>query len=298
MKKLGFVFLIILAGPLVAQELQLAEEHFPQTADFGKPFQAQFVLSHAPGAKVEINPESLSKEFPVTAQTKEDSSPATTVYDLTVLPLTLNASTFTITFDLLGGNEPEQLKKEYPITVKEVSIFKDKKFREIRDPHLPWSWLTWLLIFALLAALLYAFYKWQNRAQKTAQNKLAVLQDTRPAHEIAFSQINALIDSGLWENKQYKVFYLTLSDILREYLWRRFALDVSADTSVELLRRAKKTAQLEPLLPKLRAFLTTGDLVKFAKAVPSEQERNQNILDLEEIVKQTTPKPAPQEVTK
>lgn len=293
MKKISLLFLLVFTLPLGAQTLQLAEEHFPQEADFGKPFQAQFVLSHEPGAKVRLDPESLPKEFPVTAQTQEQTSPATTVYSLTVLPLTLKASTFTVTFEV-PDSEMAPLKKEYPITVKEVQFFKDKKLREIRGPHVPLSWLMWLLIFALLAALLYAFYKWQHRNQDAAHTKLSVLQDTRPAHEIALSQINALIDSGLWENKQYKVFYLTLSDILREYLWRRFALDVSADTSVELLRRAKKMPQLEPLLPKLRDFLTTGDLVKFAKAVPSEQERNQTILDLESIVKQTTPKPAPE----
>lgn len=297
MKKWIVLFLLLLPISVVGQEIQLAEEHVPQKADFGKPFEARFVLSHPPAAKTEINTDSLSDQFPITAQTKEDTSPATTVYTLTALPLTLNVSTFTITFDLLDGDKTvSHLAKEYPITVKEVQFFKDKNLREIRNPALPFSWLTWLLILLALAVLFYTLYWWRRRIeQQSGSQKMALEKDNRPAHVIALSQINALIDSGLWESKQYKVFYLTLSDILREYLLRRFTLDTSADTSAELLRRAKTRPELEPLLPQLRTFLAQGDLVKFAKAVPTEQERNKNILDLEEIVKQTTPKPSPNE---
>ena len=86
---------------------------------------------------------------------------------------------------------------------------------------------------------------------------LSTLQDNRPAHVIALSQLDALIDSGLWENKQYKVFYITLTDILRTYLQRAFGLDVSADTSAELLRRIKTQPQLSTYVQSLRAFLAS-----------------------------------------
>ena len=129
--------------------------------------------------------------------------------------------------------------------------------------------------------------------QKDGSDTLSAPVDNRPAHVIALAKIDALVDSGLWENKQYKVFYITLSDILREYLQRAFGLDVSADTSAELLRRIKTVQPLVPLSQALRSFLSSGDLVKFAKVVPSEQTRNQDVTALREIITQTTPKPVP-----
>ena len=102
--------------------------------------------------------------------------------------------------------------------------------------------------------------------------------------------MDALLDSGLWENRQYKVFYITLSDILREYLWRQFGVDASADTSAELLRRVKNMTQMAPFMYQLRDFLSSGDLVKFAKAVPSEQVRDKDVKILREIIIETAPK--------
>ena len=115
-------------------------------------------------------------------------------------------------------------------------------------------------------------------------------EDTRPGNVIALSKIDALLDSGLWENQQYKLFYITLSDILREYLWRQFHIDASADTSAELLRRVKAMPQMAPLMYQLREFLSSGDLVKFAKAVPSEQIRDKDVKILREIIVETAPK--------
>ena len=107
---------------------------------------------------------------------------------------------------------------------------------------------------------------------------------------IALSKIDALLNSGLWEKEEYKLFYISLSDILREYLWRQFKIDASADTSAELLRRVKNMPQMAPFLYQLRDFLSSGDLVKFAKAVPNEQIRNKDIQILREIIVETSPK--------
>ena len=99
-----------------------------------------------------------------------------------------------------------------------------------------------------------------------------------------------MLDSGLWENQQYKLFYITLSDILREYLWRQFHIDASADTTAELLRRVKNMPQMSSLMYQLRDFLSSGDLVKFAKAIPSEQIRDKDVKLLREIIVETAPK--------
>lgn len=48
--------------------------------------------------------------------------------------------------------------------------------------------------------------------------------------------------------------------------------------------------QMAPFMYQLRDFLSSGDLVKFAKAVPSEQIRDKDVKILREIIIETAPK--------
>ena len=47
---------------------------------------------------------------------------------------------------------------------------------------------------------------------------------------------------------------------------------------------------MAPLMYQLRDFLSSGDLVKFAKAVPSQQIRDKDVQLLREIIIETSPK--------
>lgn len=283
------LFFLFTTSCLPAQELHLVEQNAPQQVPFAQPFALQFALAHTPNYQVDIDESSLSKDFEVSQLSVQQNSPGTTTYDLTVFPFTLGKSTFTVTFQLLqDGKALLQLPATAVVNITRAQTYADQNLREIRNPSIPAGWFWWVLGALLTAALCYVLYWWRKQLHEGPLS-LAATQDSRPCQEIAFSKIDALLGSGLWENSQYKLFYITLSDILREYLWRRFHLDTSADTSAELLRRAKNTPQLSPLLYPLRDFLNSGDLVKFAKAVPSEEVRNKDIQILREIVTQTTP---------
>ena len=197
------------------------------------------------------------------------------------------------------GEKSVKLTKEIPLTVEKVQVFNDDKFRDIRMPKAPFNWLLWLILL-LAVMLIVGSIIYANRAKLAAGkwSRSAQITDNRPADEIALSQIDALISSGIWEKQQYKVFYLSMSDILREYILRMFSIDVSADTSAELLRRLKSLPQFAPLLTAMRTLLASGDLVKFARAVPSLQIRDRDIVLLRELIKQTAPKTTPQEQEK
>lgn len=293
MKKFFFPFLLVcLLTPLAAQELSLIEKQVPKRITFARPFALQYDFSHTPGYRVELDEASLSPDFEIKDRAERQNSPGTVTFDFTVLPFALGKSTFTATFVLTqNGKTAAKAEDETFITVTPAKTFDDKNFREIRPPQIPAGWLTWLL--AALAALALAGVLW-FWYKKTQEKSLAVLQqqaeDNRPSDEIALSKIDALLNSGLWEQRHYKLFYITLSDILREYLWRQFKIDASADTSAELLRRVKNMPAMAPLLYALRSFLSSGDLVKFAKAVPEEAVRNKDIQLLRKIIRETSPK--------
>lgn len=291
MKKTILFSLFLFASAFVgAQEINVVEKRAPETVPFAQPFALQFVLSHTPGYEVTVEEASLSKDFEITQMNAVKNSPGTLTYDFTALPFVLGKATFTVTFNLTQNEKPfASAKEEVFINITRAKTFSDQNLREIRPPHIPSGWLTWLLAALAAGALIYVLRYWWKRTQEQARS-ITDVQDTRPGNIIALSKIDALLDSGLWENQQYKVFYITLSDILREYLWRQFHIDASADTSAELLRRVKNMPQMAPLMYQLRDFLSSGDLVKFAKAVPSEQIRDKDVTLLREIITETAPK--------
>lgn len=293
MKKIfGGICFFLMASVVSAQELSVLKTNAPESVPFAQPFEAQIVLSHPRGTTLTLDKESVPLAFSVQNVRLQPVGVDSTQADLTVWPFTLDKSTFTVSFSLAG--QPDlSVQAELPLTVTPVKVFNDNKLREIRPPHRVFDWAIWLCILLALIALVCLLIFWWRRMQKEQNKLLTTPPDNRPPHVIALSQIDGLINSGLWENKQYKVFYITLSDILRTYLERAFHLDVSADTSAELLRRLKTVPDLAPLLQEVRQFLASGDLVKFARVVPSEQTRNRDITLLRGVIEKTAPKPAP-----
>ena len=291
MKKYFLLFICLLIYPISwAQEITATPVQTPQKEPFAKPFDIQYQVTHSPGYEVTLDETSLSKDFEITQSGFTNQTPQTGVYDFTVVPFTLGKSTFTVTFLLTqNGQTVAQSAQALPLEITPVKTFADKKLREVRPARVPPSWLKWFFWLFLLMALIYLIYYWRRKSY-TQRLIVRIQEDNRPNDEIALSKIDALLNSGLWERKAYKLFYITLCDILREYLWRQFQTDTSADTSAELLRRVRHIPAMQPLLMPLKDFLNSGDLVKFAKAEPEESIRNKDIQILREIVRETFPK--------
>ncbi|WP_428074157.1 hypothetical protein [Candidatus Avelusimicrobium luingense] len=292
MKKIGALLIFITTFTLGnAQEIAVQQVQAPAQIPFAQPFDLSYRLSYTPDYEISLDKDTLPEDFEITQSAFTPNGSGSGVYTISAIPFALNQSTFTVTFLLTkNGKTAAKTTHDQPITVTPVKIFNDKKLREIRAAYIPIGWLAWLIAFLVTVAIIYALYCWAN-SRKQNRLKVAAQEDTRPCDEIALSKIDALLNSGLWERKAYKLFYISLSDILREYLWRQLHIDTSADTSAELLLRAKKSPALQPLLPPLKDFLASGDLVKFAKAEPEETTRNKDVQILREIIQQTTPKP-------
>ncbi len=273
-----------------AQELSVIKTDAPQEVAFAQPFTAQFVLAHPRGQTLTWDKESVPPEFTVKHVEFQPVGLDSTQATVTVFPFTLNKSTFTVAFSL-AENPEYTAQAQAPVNVSPVKVFEDNELREIRSPRRVIDWGTWLCILLALAALVCLLIWGWRKWHRGKSNLFTAPADNRPAHVIALSQIDALLDSGLWENKQYKIFYITLTDILRTYLQRSCGLDVSADTSAELLRRFKEIPDLATHLQQIRLFLSSGDLVKFAKQIPTEDTRNRDITLLRTFIQATTPKP-------
>ena len=299
MKKL---FLFILFGcmslnGLSAQEIALTGQHIPPQGSFAQPFQTRFEISHTPGYQVVLDKENLPKDFALTQEKEENLSPGTLAYELTFLPFTLGPSSFTAVGFLLQDGDGQTVNQtssgDVTVKIEPVQLFKDNKMRDIRPPYIPSSWLGWLMVLAALLTLIILIVHILRRVKHHAEQVSVLKLDRRPAHVIALSKINLLLQSGLWEAQEYKLFYIELGEILREYLWRRFNLDVSADTSAELLRHIRTVPDLTSLYAELRDYLKSADLVKFAKYVPDENTMHKDVGIVQKTIQQTIQAPVP-----
>ncbi len=298
MKRLFILFILffLYAGNLIAQQIDLAAQQIPAQAQFAQPFDVHFEITHTPGYTVKLDQQTLPEGFSLDKDTQQISSPNTVTYEATFFPFTLGVSTFTAVNFLLQDSNGETVAQAasdpVQIQVSPVKLFKDKNMRDIRPPYIPSGWMWWLLAVILLALAVYFIRRIRRKSIPVYAMK--EVPDLRPADVIALDKIQQLLQSGLWEKEQYKLFYSELGNILREYLWRRFRLDVSSDTSAELLRRVRTLPQLTALQVQLRAFLNSADLVKFAKVIPNEATMQQDISHIRTVVETTSPRPAMQ----
>ncbi|MCB4757179.1 MAG: BatD family protein [Elusimicrobia bacterium] len=153
-------------------------------------------------------------------------------------------------------------------------------------------WL-WILIGVLigLGAGFFAL-KWIQKRKKEA---LEAAGPPKPPEEIAWDALNQLEFSGLLTDGNIKEFYIRLSQILRQYLENRYKVLALERTTTELLAEFRRLNLALDLTSLLRLTLETGDLVKFAKYAPEDQEIEEDLNRVKQIITVTTPQAAPEQ---
>jgi hypothetical protein len=172
---------------------------------------------------------------------------------------------------------------EHEITTDEITIKvnsllqKDQKeltLNPIKGPvGLPAGFVSLsTILVALAAAALTAggvfFLLKRSRAAKRQYGEPAL-----PPHELAYRQLQEILDENLIERGELKLFFSKLSDVLRSYMENRFAIRAPRRTTEEFLadisRDALFFAEHKVLLVE---FLQNCDLVKFAEHFPPQKE--------------------------
>lgn len=167
----------------------------------------------------------------------------------------------------------------------------------IKDPiNIPYGWedfkhiVYWLVGILLLIAIIYFILsKLKNR-----KGEVKIEAPKIPAHIIALGELESLRTKNLWQNNQIKAYYSELSDILRTYIENRYHILAMESTTHEIDRDLKKV--LDKVDRKtLNEFLTTADLVKFAKANPETVDSEQYMNMVRDFVLKTKLEEKPKE---
>jgi hypothetical protein len=108
----------------------------------------------------------------------------------------------------------------------------------------------------------------------------------RPAHEIAFEELQRIEESGLLSEGKFKEYYTHISETIRKYVGSRYAFNAMDLTSAELIYNLQKR-NVGPAVVRLRDLLGECDLVKFAKFVPPYDEMELAIERARDLVRST-----------
>ena len=171
-----------------------------------------------------------------------------------------------------------------PLQVTSVAVDTTKAIYDIKQPlAVRYSVLDWLrdhwpwVVFSLLGVLLIAgllYYLWQKRKNKPV---VAVVKPLVPADVTALNKLVALRDKKLWQQEEVKQYHIELTDILREYLEKRYHVKALEQTSEEIFAGLRHMEITDQNRNKLRQILMLADLVKFAKGKPLNSENEQSI---------------------
>lgn len=186
-----------------------------------------------------------------------------------------------------GGIKTEPLA----VLVSAPKIDLEGEIKAIKPPiETPLTWKEMLpyiiggiIALLLLVLLLYLIRKYINRHQI----ETAPPPPPRPPHEVALEKLTNLDQQKYWQQGQVKLYYSELTDIVREYIEKRYGIQALEMTTDEILAEFKGANVRKSLLKKLEDMLILSDFVKFAKSKPSIDEHSKHLNGANEFVRRT-----------
>ena len=183
--------------------------------------------------------------------------------------------------------EPMALNVIQPFEVDSALAITDIKDIE-KAPIWWWGIIRWILLAIgclLLAVGCYYLWRWYQKNRKEEEEPIDP-ELLRPADEVALEKLDAIKAQKIWKDGKVKEYQTDLTDVVREYIGRRFDVHSTEKTSDETLREMKPLIDKE-LFGRLKSMLQLADLVKFAKWHTTPDENEQGLMTAYDFVNST-----------
>ncbi|MGM9838002.1 MAG: hypothetical protein ACI30A_05890 [Paludibacteraceae bacterium] len=156
-----------------------------------------------------------------------------------------------------------------------------------------WGIFRWVLLTLLIIGLTVAGYYLVRYIRKhrkgTTEEEIQV--PLRPAEEVALEKLDEIKAEKIWQAGKVKEYHTALTDVIREYISRRYAVSSTEKTSDETLRELKPLiSEQKELFERLKKMLQLADLVKFAKWTTTPDENETALRTAYDFVQETAPK--------
>lgn len=160
------------------------------------------------------------------------------------------------------------------------------------------GYLMWSLVALLVLAIgLYVAYRIMRHYGKSLSD-IFHPAPPMPPHEEAFRALERLYVLRLCQHDKHKLYYSTLTDILRRYIAARFEVGAMEMTSDEIIAAMREVELQKKAAMDMADVLRAADLVKFAKAIPESEENEasyQAVWDFVELTKPVEEQPTEEE---
>lgn len=163
----------------------------------------------------------------------------------------------------------------------------------MKAPLWLWGILRWVVLaLAIIALAIGSYYLAKLIGRYTGKYvPEAPKVPERPAEEVALEKLDKIKMEKIWQAGKTKQYHTELTDVVREYISRRFDISSSEKTSDETLRAMKPVlAEQKDLYARLQKMLSLADLVKFAKWTTTPDENEIALKTAYDFVNETTPK--------
>ncbi|HEY5327230.1 MAG TPA: BatD family protein [Mucilaginibacter sp.] len=195
-----------------------------------------------------------------------------------------DAGTYTIpsfAFSTSGG-----VLKTNDLTLQVVTVKVDtaKAIYDIKQPltvsYTFFDWLrdNWYWVVLPLLGVLFMIWLVRYLKNRTAkQPVIEVIKPGLPPSDIALNRLKELRDKKLWQQDKVKQYHSDLTDIIRDYLEKRYLIKTHEKTTGEIFEGLKYLDITVENKNMLRQILVLADLVKFAKEKPLPADNEQSM---------------------
>lgn len=126
------------------------------------------------------------------------------------------------------------------------------------------------IILVLLGFLVIHFLR-RRKKRQTGEAQEVIPPES--AHLIAIRELKALEKDRLWQQGKVKEYHTRLTEILRNYLERRYRIPALEQTTAEIMDALNTWSGISQRSSEdLREILVLADLVKFARVIPEPDE--------------------------
>jgi len=144
-----------------------------------------------------------------------------------------------------------------------------------------WIWIAIVLVLVIGGIILIFYLK--NRPEKIIEE----IKPDIPPHVISLQKLLKLKEDKLWQAGKVKAHHSEISEIIRDYIERRYQVNALENTTDEIMQSLRFHSIQPDLLTKLNQVLVLADLVKFAKEKPLANENDMSLLNAVYFVKGT-----------
>ncbi|MCO5946831.1 BatD family protein [Mucilaginibacter flavidus] len=204
---------------------------------------------------------------------KNDHNLATVTQTYTLT--SFDQGSYTIPSYAIGSSAGVLKTNELTLMVQTVQVDTTKAIYDIKQPlAVSYTFFDWLKdhwVWVVLGLVVVAggiYLIWYLRKRPKVEKPVVEIKPDVPPHAIAINKLQQLRDKKLWQQGAIKEYHSDLSDILREYLEKRYVIKTHERTTDEIFAALKYMDIANDYRIKLTQVLILADLVKFAKEKP------------------------------